>query len=88
MRILRALDDVLFRPSTTTISLEIGNKHRAVGVCVNFSAYAPTNAFACVYWTGGYTSLNRENAQQKYRNRVSERSFSPLSAGFSVIIAQ
>ena len=25
----------------TRIGLEIGNQHRAVGVCIDFSAYAP-----------------------------------------------
>jgi len=35
-----------------------------------------------------YTSLNRETVQQKYRNRVSERSFSPLSASVSAVVAQ
>jgi len=34
-----------------------------------------------------YTSFSRENGQQKSRNRVSECSFSPLSASVSTIIA-
>ena len=32
--------------------------------------------------------LNRETVQQKYRNRISERSLSPLSATVGAIIAQ
>jgi len=43
---------------------------------------------AGVYKSFSYTSLNREIVQQKYRNRVSECSLSPLSASISDIIAQ
>jgi len=46
------------------------------------------NPLAGVYWICSYTSLNRENVQQKYRNRVLKCIFSPLSASVSAIIAQ
>jgi len=47
-----------------------------------------TNASAGAYKTCSYTSLNRETVQQKFRNRVSERSFSPLRTSVSAIIVQ
>jgi len=43
------------------------------------------NAGAGAHWSCSYKSLNSENVQQKYRNKVSECSF---SVGVSVIIVQ
>jgi len=49
----------------------------------------PSSAFCLgVSQPCNYTSLNRETVQQKYRNRVSERSFSPLSTNVSAIFVQ
>jgi len=72
------------------IGLKRRNWHRTFGVCIDFSAYALMfgNIFAWVSQTCSYTSLNIEKAQQKYRNRVSECSFSPLSVNVSAIIVQ
>jgi len=44
------------------------------------------NPLADANRTCSYTSLYRENVQQKYRNRISECSLSPLSARVSAII--
>jgi len=45
-------------------------------------------SLAGAYQTFNYTSLNRENVQQTYRNSVSQCSLSPLSASISAIIVQ
>jgi len=65
--------------------------HEQMGPNTPIISYAPMfDKCVCirVYYTCSYTSLNRETVQQKYRNRVSERSFSSLSMTVSAIIAQ
>jgi len=53
-------------------------------VCIDFSAYVPIfGKSSC-----SYISLYGENVQEKYRNRVLERSFSPLFVSVSAIIAK
>jgi len=44
-------------------------------------------SLAGAHQTCNYTSLNGKNIQQKYRNRISEWSFSPLPASISAIIS-
>ena len=92
IRILRALDDVLFRPSTHQNwprDRKLTQSQLLVFALIfRLTRRCLTNAFACLYQTCSYTSLNRETVQQKYRNRVSECSCSPLSTCGSAIIAQ
>jgi len=83
MRILGALCDALFRPLKRQNSLQ---DRKLPWNCWVFALISQLTrwwlekSLAGAYQTCSYKSLHRGNVQEKYKNSVSECSFSPLSA--------
>ena len=91
MRILRALSDALFRPSTQQNWPRDGKLTQSYWCLLGFPGLRADvwKILLQVQTRPVVTiSLYGQNVQQKYRNMISECSFSPLSASISVIIAK